>query len=49
MDVVSKGVECFRSTLGPVALPVSQYYCNTACIFLYIAFKLHYQAGNSMT
>jgi hypothetical protein len=34
---------------GPEALPLIQYYCNSVCIFLYIAFSLHYQTGTAMT
>jgi hypothetical protein len=47
--VFSKEVECFRSTQGPEALPVSQYCFKSACVFLYFAFSLHYQTGTAMT
>ena len=44
----SKEVECFRCTHGAEALPVSQCYCNSPCIILYIAFSLHYRTGTAM-
>jgi hypothetical protein len=40
IEVFSKGVECFRSTRSPMALPVSQYYCKAAGIFYSYYFQI---------